>query len=910
MSAGEMAAFLALLAIALLLTARYALWWFRADHIPTNYSGGESWATALANYIPFFALTWLEALRVLQMGTLWAFALLMRRADMPSPPPGLRVAVLTTIVPSKEPIAMLEETLKAMLRIRYGDGIHVWVLDEEDSPKVRALCSRLGVFHFSRHGIEAYNQPSGPFRARTKAGNHNAWRDGHGAGYDVVAQMDPDHVPTEDFLEKTLGYFRDPNVAYVIAPQVYYRNTDTSWIARGADEQNFGFSAITQRGANALGMPIFIGSNHVCRTRALDSVGGYASHIVEDHLTGMLLLTTRNPKTGEPWKGVYTDAIISYGEGPSRWSSYLSQQLRWSYGLVDIVQRYSPRLLWRMRPAQAFGFTLIQSYYGSVAIILLTGLSLTAGHLFFGIDAVSVDFREWLSYWFPQLSISIAIWYWLQRFYLRETDRGWGLRAILVGVGAMVVYAQALVLSVLGRGLSYVITPKGEVGTREPIILFRWHILSMALSAGALAWAVWHSAGAATIKFWAVLNIVQMAIVVGTGVITPHLLTTRLSSKTFDSWSRYPIRVAVPVSAGLVAIVAVSLTSTSYTPAEQPVNANRADGGLPAVIDTPAVAAPDTPSPTQDAQPTPVNPVRANFLEEGSGAVAFGTFELGTHLNIRGKVVHEFIDFAPGSIVRMQQVVAKAASADQVLLLSWEPKFAGLPEESATLVEQIGAGEFDAYIAEVATALRDTRQPVLLRFAPEMDHVTDELHPWSGQNPALYIAAWRRVHKIFQEHAASNVVFTWTPGGYFIDGVFESDAWYPGDDVVDIVGFTAYAYWGWEEWDADRAASHAYRSPEELIRPRYDAILEHGKPVILPEFGVDLYPTQHAEQIDWLVSLVDLIDRDLPDLVAIIYFHAPHSFTDVDIDWELTLEEQRAFEARLKASDRIELGTG
>ncbi len=31
-------------------------------------------------------------------------------------------------------------------------------------------------------------------------------------------------------------------------------------------------------------------------------------------------------------------------------------------------------------------------------------------------------------------------------------------------------------------------------------------------------------------------------------------------------------------------------------------------------------------------------------------------------------------------------------------------------------------------------------------------------------------------------------------------------------------------------------------------------------------------------------------------------------FTDVDIDWELTPEEQRAFAARLEASDRIELG--
>ncbi len=202
-----------------------------------------------------------------------------------------------------------------------------------------------------------------------------------------------------------------------------------------------------------------------------------------------------------------------------------------------------------MRPGQAFGFTLIQSYYGSVAIILLTGLSLTTAHLVFGLNALSVPFGEWLSYWFPQLSISIAIWYWLQRFYLRDSDRGWGLRAILAGIGAMVVYTQAFVTSLFGRSLAYVITPKGEVGTREPLKLFRWHLVSMAVSLGALGWSVWHSEGAPTIRFWAVLNIIQMVIVIGTGVVVPGMLRTRISWKWFDSLSRYAVRVAVPITA-------------------------------------------------------------------------------------------------------------------------------------------------------------------------------------------------------------------------------------------------------------------------------------------------------------------------------------------------------------------------
>ena len=918
MSRSDMIAFAALLFFAVLLTLRYAAWWFDPDNLPTNYAGSSIWLIALGNFVPFLALSMLEGLRILQMASMWLFAAVMRSAIPLPAPHGLRVAVLTTIVPSKEPLSMLEQTLKAMKLIRSPDPIDIWVLDEEDSPEVQYLCSRLGVNHFTRHGIAGYNQTPGkgqrrtPFRARTKSGNHNAWRDQHGEDYDVVAQMDPDHVPSEDFLEKTLGFFRDPDVAYVVAPQVYYRNTDSSWIARGADEQNFGFSAITQRGANFLGIPIFIGSNHLARSRALDSVRGYASHIVEDHLTGMLLLTTENPATGNRWKGVYTEEIVSYGEGPARWSSYLSQQLRWAYGLIEIVRHNSGRLLRRMRFGQLVGFSLIQSYYPSVALIIVTGLALTAAHLFFGVNAIHVSFKVWLGHWFPQFAVSIAIAYWLQRFYLREADRGWGLRGILVGIGATVTYVQAMTTAILGYGLSYIITPKGEVGTREPIRLFRWHVISMFVSIAGLAWALSHSSGAPTIMFWAVLNIVLMVLVIATGVLVPQVLRSRVSCPWFDSVSKH-VRVAIPLAAGIIVLLLVTqvldrgespsggLVSVEPTamPVGAPVGATEPTG-------VPGGAATE---PTPVHTPAPLDPVHASFLEAGTGAVAFGDFELESALDIASKIRHEFIDFEGSSIERMEAAVEQAVEKDQVTLLSWGPKFDGRPADSTALLEEIAAGDFDEYIAEAAAVLRDFRQPVILRFAHEMDHGTDELHPWAGHPPEVFITAWRRVHGIFQEQGATNVLFAWTPGGYFINGLFTSDYWYPGDDVVDFVGFSVYAFWRWEEWDAERAQSHAFRSPEELILPRYLALAAHGKPVIIPELGIDLYASQDELQIGWLIDLVDFIDRDLPQLVAIVYFHAPHTFPDFDIDWRLTPAEQRAFGERLSSSGRIELAT-
>jgi hypothetical protein len=895
MSRREQVTYVLLLAGAAWLTARYALWWFDADHLPGNRPDDGTWVAVVANLGPFVLLTVLEALRILQMAVTWVFALFMRSAVPLQPAGGLRVAVLTAIVPGKEPVAMLEQTLRAMLRIRHPEGFDVWVLDEGDDPEVRALCDRLGVHHFTRHGIPAYNQPDGPFKARTKAGNHNAWADRHGHGYDVVAQMDLDHVPTEAFLEDTLGFFNDEDVAYVIAPQVYERNAQSSWIARGADEQNFGFSALTQRGANRLGMPIFIGSNHLARTAAMESVGGYASHIVEDHLTGMELLTTRNPATGRRWKGVFTEAVISHGEGPSRWSSYLSQQLRWSYGLVDILRRHSPRLLARMRPGQVLGFALIQSYYVSMAAILLIGTSLTTAHLLFGVDAVDVSFAGWLGHWLPQLMASIALWYWLQRFYLRPADRGWGLKGVLVGLGAVVTYLQACVMVALRRPLSYVITPKGEVGTREPLRLFTWELALAGVAAGALGWSLWQGTGAATIRFWAVLTVVQMALVVVTGAVVPGVLRSRPRLPLPRLLDRSVTRVGVPA-----AVAAAALVVAGQLPAGWP---DVAPTGPAGTASSPAAALADG---EQQHAPS-ASRVPAPFLGERSDAVAFGAFEQGGPMGVTGALRHEFVDFGPGSADRLTAAVTTAAADGQVALLTWEPKIAGEPERSRSLLRQVADGHRDRYVGKVAAALAGTGQPVLLRFAPEMDHVTDELHPWSGRAPELYTAAWRRVHRIFADQGAGDVRFAWTPGGYFVGGRFASDAWYPGDRYVDVVGFSAYAFWGWEEQDPARRAGHTFRSPEQLIGPRYRAVARHGKPVVLPEVGIHLHPSRTAEQAAWLRRLVRYVDRGLPELAGLVYFHAPHSFDDLDIDWELTRTEQRAFAAALRGSDRVVL---
>jgi cellulose synthase/poly-beta-1,6-N-acetylglucosamine synthase-like glycosyltransferase len=244
--------------------------------------------------ISFALLVTVEVVRSTQNLSLWLFAWNASDPQPIEPPGGISVAMLTTFVPSREPIDMLERTLRAMRAVEHRGPLDVWVLDEGDDPAVRELASSLGVRHFSREGRPEYNQPEGAFRSRTKHGNHNAWRAEHERAYDVVAHLDPEHVPRPGFLRRTLGYFADADVAFVVAPHVYANRND-GFVARAAAAHFYPFLGIIQRGGNGLGSPMLIGAAHLYRVTTWQQIGGYQDSITEDHLTGLCAQAHMNP---------------------------------------------------------------------------------------------------------------------------------------------------------------------------------------------------------------------------------------------------------------------------------------------------------------------------------------------------------------------------------------------------------------------------------------------------------------------------------------------------------------------------------------------------------------------------------------------------------------------------------------
>jgi len=406
----------------------------------------------------FLILTFIVCFKVANSLARWFTLPFMKRPRIMVPRNGLKVAVVTTIVPGGESLEMLEETVRALVALDYPHD--TWVLDEGDEEEVKALCQRAGAQHFSRKNLPHYRTDSGAFKAYSKHGNYNAWLYEVGFDrYEIIAAFDPDHVPTSSFLSSVLGYFEDPTVGYVQAAQAYY-NQGASFIARGAAEETYEYYSCTQMATYNLGQPAIVGCHNTHRVRALREVGGFAAHDADDLLLGLLY-------QAHGWHGVYVPRILARGVTPVDWNGYLMQQLRWARSVIDINCRLH-RLLGKELPPAGRSLSALHGLcYVQHSVTTLLGLLLLAYMLITG-DVPRVVSYDIL----PQLALLCVTLqlcaFYRQRFYL-EPGREWGThwRAWLLRYAKWPVFICALWDVARGHQVSYVLTRKVRAESRS-----------------------------------------------------------------------------------------------------------------------------------------------------------------------------------------------------------------------------------------------------------------------------------------------------------------------------------------------------------------------------------------------------------------------------------------------------------
>jgi cellulose synthase/poly-beta-1,6-N-acetylglucosamine synthase-like glycosyltransferase len=150
---------------------------------------------------------------------------------------------------------------------------------------------------------------------------------------EVIGIVDSDYLIRSDYLEQTVGYFADPNVAFVQTPQDYREYEGNPYFTACYDAYRYFFS-MSMPSRNERNSIIFAGTMGLLRRRAIDSIGGWDEWtITEDAEASLRML-----RAG--WSGLYLSQ--SYGRGimPLTFSALKSQRYRWCFGGMQILRRH------------------------------------------------------------------------------------------------------------------------------------------------------------------------------------------------------------------------------------------------------------------------------------------------------------------------------------------------------------------------------------------------------------------------------------------------------------------------------------------------------------------------------------------------------------------------------------------
>ncbi len=220
-------------------------------------------------------------------------------------------------------------------------------------------------------------------------------------------------------------------------------------------------------------------------------------------------------------------------------------------------------------------------------------------------------------------------------------------------------------------------------------------------------------------------------------------------------------------------------------------------------------------------------------------------------------------------------VLGAVTGSGRAPLLTWEPwdPAAGADQPRFRL-RRIVAGDFDAYIAGWADALRDSGHEVYLR---PMHEFNGDWYPWGagvGDNtPDLYVAAWRHLHDIFAAHGASNVRWVWCPVPHSVPDTPQNalERYYPGAAYVDVLSLDGY------NWGSDKPEYGGWQSFSQIFKGAYDRLAALGpQPIWFAEVGS---AARGGDKAAWVRDMWSTATH-WPRLRALVWFDQ-----DKEEDW-------------------------
>jgi cellulose synthase/poly-beta-1,6-N-acetylglucosamine synthase-like glycosyltransferase len=253
--------------------------------------------------------------------------------NFPQPDPNYRPMVSLHIAAYNEPPDMLIETIKRAEALEYPNFEIVVVDNNTKDPAVwqpvEDYCStnaRIKFVHVD------------PWPGYKSGALNLALRQLADPAAEIVGVIDADYLVDPQWLDQTVGYFADPDLAFVQTPQDYRDYEGSSYLTACYDAYRY-FFATAMPSRNERNSIIFAGTMGLLRTRLLQSVDGWDEWcITEDADTSLRLL-----RAG--YSGLFLGRSFGKGIMPLTFSSLKSQRFRWCFGGMQILRQHWKSLM-------------------------------------------------------------------------------------------------------------------------------------------------------------------------------------------------------------------------------------------------------------------------------------------------------------------------------------------------------------------------------------------------------------------------------------------------------------------------------------------------------------------------------------------------------------------------------------
>lgn len=423
-------------------------WWFQPQHLSSQ----------LGTFINSALILW----TMIMPGYYFFFVYQMKR---PNPrikiPQTWRVAMVVTKAPS-EPLSIVQKTLLAMLRQKHPHD--TWVADEDPTAQALSWYRKNGIKVSCRRGIPDYHRSEWPRRTKCKEGNLAYFYDKYGyKNYDIVVQMDVDHVPQAGYLKAMIRPFVDGKVGYVAAPSICDANLQVSWAVRARAYAEATMHGSLQAGYNNGWAPLCIGSHYAVRTKALKEIGGLGPELAEDHTTTLMM-------NSSGWKGIFAFDARAHGDGAVNFGDSMLQEFQWSKSLVKVLLTIT-RKYWKNLPLKLkFQFGFAQLWYPIFSLTMLFSFLLPSLAILRNRAWVNIDYLSFIAHSsLPSLMCLIIVAWIKRKGWLRPKNAkviSWETVLFQLARWPWVLVAcfDALISVLLRKDSGFKVTPKGQGG--------------------------------------------------------------------------------------------------------------------------------------------------------------------------------------------------------------------------------------------------------------------------------------------------------------------------------------------------------------------------------------------------------------------------------------------------------------